>query len=86
MKKFNQKCLTRYCKTCSVLNLSETYQYGLIKMEHFVIIVNSWKLLSIITKSSILDVATVLDLPLLASYSKTLNFLIIDFIKFCFTR
>ena len=34
------------------------------KMEHFVIIVNSWKLLTIITKSSILDVAAVLD-PLL---------------------
>ena len=34
------------------------------KMEHFVIIVNSWKLLTIITKSSILDVTVVLDLPL----------------------
>ena len=33
-------------------------------MEHFVIIVNGWKLLTIIRKSSILDVATVLDLPL----------------------
>ena len=31
------------------------------KMEHFVIIVNGWKPLTIITKSSILDVATVLD-------------------------
>ena len=34
------------------------------KMEHFVIIVNSWKPLTIITKSSILDVAAVLDPPL----------------------
>ena len=34
------------------------------KMEHFVIIVNGWKPLTIITKSSILDVAAVLDLPL----------------------
>ena len=34
------------------------------KMEHFVIIVNGWKLLTIITKSSILDVAAVLDPPL----------------------
>ena len=34
------------------------------KMEHFVIIVNGWKPLTIITKSSILDVAAVLD-PLL---------------------
>ena len=30
-------------------------------MENFVITVNSWKPLNIITKSSILDVATVLD-------------------------
>ena len=34
------------------------------KMERFVIIVNGWKPLTIITKRSILDVATVLDLPL----------------------
>ena len=35
------------------------------KMEHFVIIVNGWKLLIIIIKCSILDVAAVLDLPLM---------------------
>ena len=35
------------------------------KMERFVMIVNGWKLLTIITKSSILDVAAVLDTPLL---------------------
>ena len=34
------------------------------KMEHFVIIVNGWKPLTVITKSSIWDVATVLDPPL----------------------
>ena len=34
------------------------------KMEHFVIIVNGWKPLTIITKRSILDVAAVLDPPL----------------------
>ena len=34
------------------------------KMEHFVIIVNGWKPLTIITKSSIFDVAAVLDPPL----------------------
>ena len=34
------------------------------KMERFVIIVNGWKPLTIITKRSILDVATVLDPPL----------------------
>ena len=33
-------------------------------MEHFVIIVNGWKPLTVITQSSILDVAAVLD-PLL---------------------
>ena len=33
-------------------------------MEHFVIIVNGWKPLTIITKCSILDVAAVLDPPL----------------------
>ena len=32
------------------------------KMQHFVIIVNSWRLLSIITKSSELDVAAGLNL------------------------
>ena len=35
------------------------------KMERFVIIVNGWKPLTIITKRSILDVATVLDPPLM---------------------
>ena len=34
-------------------------------MERFVIIVNDWKPLTIITKRSILDVAAVLDPPLL---------------------
>ena len=33
-------------------------------MERFVIIVNAWKPLTIITKRSILDVAAVLDPPL----------------------
>ena len=35
-----------------------------VKMELFVIIVNCWKPLTIIIKSSILDVASVLDPPL----------------------
>ena len=35
------------------------------KMEHFVIIENDWKPRTIITKSSILDVAEVLDPPLI---------------------
>ena len=37
------------------------------KMEHFVIIVNGWKPLTIITKCSILDVSAVLDPPLKAT-------------------
>ena len=40
------------------------YFHVTCEMEHFVIIVNSWKPLTIITKSSILDVAAVLDPPL----------------------
>ena len=40
------------------------------KMEHFVIIVNGWKPLTIITKCSILDVAAVLDPPLVGCCHK----------------
>ena len=40
------------------------------KMEHFLIIVNGWKPLTIITKSSILDVAAVLDPPLQTNWIK----------------
>ena len=36
-------------------------------MEHLVIIVNGWNPLTIITKGSILDVAAVLDPPLIDS-------------------
>ena len=39
------------------------------KMEDFVLIVNSFQLLAIIKKSSILDVAKTLDLPLVMSLS-----------------
>ena len=35
------------------------------KMEHFVIIVNGFQPLTIITKCSILDIAAVLDSPLI---------------------
>ena len=34
------------------------------KMEYFVIIVNGWKLVTTITKHSILDIAAALDPPL----------------------
>ena len=43
------------------------------KIEHFVIIVNGWKPLSIITKSSILDVAAVHD-PLQAMPANIFKF------------
>ena len=44
------------------------------KMEHFVIIVNyRWKPLTIITKRSILDVAAVLDTPLLINFKLITN-------------
>ena len=46
-------------------------------MEHFVIIVNCWNPLTIITKSSILDVAAVLDPPLhYINGAESLNFFI----------
>ena len=38
-------------------------------MEHFLMIVNGWKLLTIITKCFILDVAAVLDPPLASALS-----------------
>ena len=40
------------------------------KMEHFMIMVNGWKPLTIITKRSILDVAAALD-PTLETVSRT---------------
>ena len=44
------------------------------KMECFVIIVNAWKPLTIITKRSILDVAVALDLPLEKSTKVLMEF------------
>ena len=43
------------------------------KMERFVIIVNGWKPLTIITKRSILDVAAALDPPLMTVSETCLN-------------
>ena len=45
-------------------------------MERFVIIVNGWKLLTIITKRSILDVAAVLDLPRTNVFNNVQQFLL----------
>ena len=47
---------------------------ALSKMEHFVIIVNGWKLLTIITKHFILDVAAALDPPLLCVCGDLFNY------------
>ena len=46
------------------------------KMERFVIIVNGWKPLTIITKRSILDVAAVLDPPLVYNDKFTIMIMI----------
>ena len=43
-------------------------------MERFVIIDNGWKLLTIITKRSILVVAAVLDLPLNEIFDEILGY------------
>ena len=49
----------------SLLSRGGSRAAALPKMERFAIIVNGWKLLTIITKRSILDAAAALDLPLL---------------------
>ena len=51
-----QQSYIRLCRTAATPN-----------MEWFVIIVNGWKQLTIITKRSILDFAAVLDLPLVCT-------------------
>ena len=51
------------------------------KMEVFVIILNGWKPLTIFTKSSILDVAAVLDTPLVAFHFLTANNWVKDLMK-----
>ena len=50
------------------------------KMKRFVIIVNDWKPLTIITKRSISDVAAALDPPLLFNL---LNLVLMNFLTFC---
>ena len=51
------------------------------KVEPFVIIVNSWKPLTVVTKSSTLDVAAVLDPPLMLERRKFCQGIVIYFIK-----
>ena len=48
----------------SMLSIGGSRTTATSKLEHFVIIVSCWKTLTIIIKSSILDVAAVLDPPL----------------------
>ena len=48
------------------------------KMERFVIIVNGFQPLTMITKRSILDVAAVLDPPLITRNQLVLNYIIIS--------
>ena len=52
------------------------------KMERFVIIVNGWKPLTIITKRSILDVAAVLDSPLQALQRNNEDSIKTEFLNF----
>ena len=62
---YNANTKVEQLKTLCELDLSGgSRTAATCKMEHFVIIVNGWKPLTIITKSSILDVAAVLDPPL----------------------
>ena len=56
------------CICCSRSTWSGSWTATTSKMEHLVIIVNAWKPLTIITKSSILDVAAVLDPPLIIHF------------------
>ena len=62
---------------------------GTSKMEHFVIIVNGWKPLTIITKRSILDVTAVLDPPLIIFFfAPNIHVLLIyhNNFQFCFNN
>ena len=64
---------TDLIKSTVPLNAFTLYRGGsraaaISKMVRFVIIVNGWKLLTIITKRFILNVAAALDLPLLYLY------------------
>ena len=56
------------CSSHETLSRGGSRTAATSKMEHFVIIVNGFQPLIIITKNSILDVATVLDPPLLSKH------------------
>ena len=56
-------------KESTCISRGESSTAATSKMEHFVITVNDWKSLNIITKRSIFDVAAVLDPPLIRAFS-----------------
>ena len=59
-----------YFSYISIITRSRSRAAATSKMECFVIIVNGWKPLTIITKHSILDAAAALDPPLIACHKK----------------
>ena len=59
-------CAVTACFTNVTFHRGGSRTAATSKMEHFVIIVNGWKPLTIVTKRSIPDVAAVLDPPLLS--------------------
>ena len=71
MKYSSVKSKKSYIDTVEMLNRGGSRTTTTSKMERFVIIVNGWKPLTIITKRSILDVAAALDAPLLNPPSAT---------------
>ena len=68
LRNFKISLFTKILKAGNIFQ-SRSRTAATSKMEHYVITVNGWKLLNIITISYILDVAAVLDPPL------NLNFL-----------
>ena len=64
MKYYHHYLICQHSFTFSLICRSGCRTIATSRMEHFVIIVNGWKPLTIITISSILDVAAVLDPPL----------------------
>ena len=64
VSKLGDRKLQKTSKNLSI-NRDGSRDAATSKMERFVIIVNGWKLLTIITKRSMLDVAAVLDPPLI---------------------
>ena len=58
----------KFHSLCYKINRDGSRDSATSKMESFVIIVNGWKPLTIITKHSILDVAAALDPPVINTF------------------